>query len=189
MSRTTSEQCSIASSRQPRGCSGRTPSPLLLERTGCVRGGARTALGAPLAGRPASPIRALVLVRLAELEERLGHMEAAEAADREVEALVEPGMYPHWLAVVGLAFHTMRRGDTEEAVRLGRQALEEAERLDDWSRVNAIGNLASILIGARPNRGGTVGSRASHSRGPAERTDGLRELHPGRPRPAQPARA
>jgi Flp pilus assembly protein TadD len=90
-------------------------------------------------------------------------MEAAEAADREVEALVEPGMYPHWLAVVGLAFHTMRRGDTEEAVRLGRQALEEAERLDDWSRVNAIGNLASILIGAgRTEETRSVLERAIH---------------------------
>jgi hypothetical protein len=32
-----------------------------------------------------------VLIRLAELEMRLGHREAAEAADREVEGLVEPG--------------------------------------------------------------------------------------------------
>ena len=91
---------------------------------------------------------ALILIRLAEVEMRLGHREAAEAADREVEALVEPGTYPHWLAVVGLAFHAIHRGETEEAVRLGRQALEEAETLDDRSRVNATGNLASILIEA-----------------------------------------
>jgi ATP/maltotriose-dependent transcriptional regulator MalT len=84
----------------------------------------------------------------AELEMRLGHREAGEAADREVAALVEPGTYPHWLAVVGLAIHAIHRGDTEEAVRLGRRALEEAASLDDRSRVNALGNLASILTEA-----------------------------------------
>jgi predicted ATPase len=95
-----------------------------------------------------SQSRALIVIRLAELEMRLGHREAAEAADREVAALVGPDTYPHWLAVVGLSFHALHRGDAEEAVRLGRQAVEEAESLDDRSRVNAIGNLASILIEA-----------------------------------------
>ena len=89
--------------------------------------------------------RAALLVRLEEVEMRLGRRDAAEAANREARALAEPGTEPHCLAVVGLAFHAVHRGDTEEAVRLGRQALEEAERLEDASRIQAIGILASIL--------------------------------------------
>src|SRR4029453_1606457 len=53
-----------------------------------------------------------------------------------------------WLSS-GLAFYSMHRGDSEEAVRLGRQALEEAEKLDDRSRLNAIGNLAGILMSVK----------------------------------------
>jgi predicted ATPase len=89
--------------------------------------------------------RAALLVRLEEVEMRLGRRDAAEAANREAHALAEPGTEPHFLAVVGLAVQAVHRGDTEEAVRLGRQALEEAERLEDASRIQAIGNLASIL--------------------------------------------
>jgi tetratricopeptide (TPR) repeat protein len=89
--------------------------------------------------------RAALLVRLEEIEMRLGQREGAEAANREALALAEPGTEPHWLALVGLAFHAVHRGDTEEAVRLGRQALEEAERLEDASRIQAIGIFASIL--------------------------------------------
>jgi hypothetical protein len=91
--------------------------------------------------------RAELLVRLSDVSGKLGHLEVCEAADREALALAEPGTDPHWLAVVGLAFHAVHRGDTKEAVRLGRQALEEAERLDDVSRIYAISNLASILTG------------------------------------------
>jgi predicted ATPase len=89
--------------------------------------------------------RAALLVRLEEVEMRLGRVEAAEAANRDAQALAEPGTEPHVLAVVGLAVQAVHRGDTDEAVRLGRQALEEAERLEDASRIQAIGNLASIL--------------------------------------------
>jgi hypothetical protein len=91
--------------------------------------------------------RAELLVRLSDVSGKLGHLEVCEAADREALALAEPGTDPYWLAVVGLAFHAVHRGDTKEAVRLGRQALEEAERLDDVSRIYAISNLASILTG------------------------------------------
>jgi predicted ATPase/class 3 adenylate cyclase len=91
--------------------------------------------------------RAGLLVRLSDVEGKLGLVDAAGAADREALALAEPGTDPHWLAVLGLAFHAVHRGDTKEAVRLGRQALEEAETLDDTARIYAISNLASILTG------------------------------------------
>jgi tetratricopeptide (TPR) repeat protein len=81
----------------------------------------------------------------------LGRAEAAGATAREAQALAEPGTEPHWLAVAELAFHAVHRGGTEEAVRLGRQALEEAERLDDASRIWAIGHLATILMGVGRN--------------------------------------
>jgi predicted ATPase/tetratricopeptide (TPR) repeat protein len=95
--------------------------------------------------------RAELLVRLSDVSGKLGHLEACEAADREALALAEPGTDPHWLAVVGLAFHAVHRGDANEAIRLGRQALEEAETLDDASRISAISNLASILMGVNRN--------------------------------------
>jgi predicted ATPase/class 3 adenylate cyclase len=91
--------------------------------------------------------RAALLVRLADVEMHMGRVEAAGATAREALALSEPGTEPHWLAVAELAFHAVHRGDTEEAVRLGRQALEEAERLDDAVRIWAIGHLATILMG------------------------------------------
>jgi predicted ATPase/class 3 adenylate cyclase len=91
--------------------------------------------------------RAALLVRLSDVEGKLGLVEAAAAADREALALAEPGTDPHWLAAVGLALHAVHRGDTEEAVLLGRQALEEAETLGDRSRISALGNMASILLG------------------------------------------
>jgi predicted ATPase len=91
--------------------------------------------------------RAKLLVRLSDVEMHLGRVEAAGATAREALALAEPGTEAHWLAVEELGFHALHRGDTEDAVRLGRKALEAAEGLDDASRVWAIGLLASILIG------------------------------------------
>jgi hypothetical protein len=91
--------------------------------------------------------RAELLVRLSDVEMHLGRVEAGGATARKAQALAEPGTEPHWLAIAELAFHALHRGDAEEAVRLGRQALEEAERLDDTVRISAIGHLATILMG------------------------------------------
>jgi predicted ATPase len=86
--------------------------------------------------------RAALLVRLEEVEMRLGRRDAAEAANREAQALAEPALNPtSWLS----SGSPSRPFIVEEAVRLGRQALEEAEGLEDASRIQAIGNLASIL--------------------------------------------
>ena len=124
--------------------------------------------------------RAELLARLSDVQGRLGLVEAAAAADREALALAEPGTDPHWLAAVGLALHAVHRGDTEEAVRLGRQALEEAERLDDASRINAIGNLATILMGVnRTEEARSVLERFVHESrrsGLALETSGLADL-------------
>jgi predicted ATPase/class 3 adenylate cyclase len=93
--------------------------------------------------------RAALLVRLSDVEMHLGRVEAAAATAREALALAEPATEPHMLAIAELAFHAVHRGDTEEAVRLGRQALEEAERLDDAVRIWTIGLFATILMGVK----------------------------------------
>jgi tetratricopeptide (TPR) repeat protein len=93
--------------------------------------------------------RAALLVRLSDVEMHVGRVEAAAANAREALALAEPATEPHMLAVAELAFHAVHRGDTEEAVRLGRQALEEAEKLDDAARIWTIGLLATILMGVK----------------------------------------
>jgi predicted ATPase len=91
--------------------------------------------------------RAALLVRLSDVQMHLGRVNAAGATAHEALELAEPGTEPHLLALAELAFHAVHRGDDEEAVRLGRQALEEAEELDDASRIWMIGLLATILMG------------------------------------------
>src|SRR5215208_174464 len=93
--------------------------------------------------------RTELLVRLSDVEMHLGQVDAAGATAREALALAEPATEPHMLAVAELAFHAVHRGDTNEAVRLAREALEEAEGLDDASRIRAIGLLATVLMGVK----------------------------------------
>jgi predicted ATPase/class 3 adenylate cyclase len=93
--------------------------------------------------------RAALLVRLSDVDMHVGRVDGAEAAAREALTLAEPGTDPHYLALVELAFYLIHRGETEKAVLLGRQAAEEAELLDDTSRIQAMGNLASILAGVK----------------------------------------
>jgi tetratricopeptide (TPR) repeat protein len=95
--------------------------------------------------------RSALLVRLSDVEMHLGRVDAAAATARAALALAEPGTEPHWLAVAELAFDALHLGDPDEAVRLGREALKEAERLDDASRVQAVGHLATILMGVNRN--------------------------------------
>jgi predicted ATPase len=89
--------------------------------------------------------RAALLVRLSDVDMHVGRVDASEVTAREALALAEPGTEPHYLALGELAFSSIHRGNAEEAVRLGRQAAEDAEMLDDASRIQAIGNLADIL--------------------------------------------
>jgi predicted ATPase len=91
-------------------------------------------------------LRAALLVRLSDVEMHLGQVESAGATAREALGLAESGTEVHWLAVAELAFHALHHGDAEEAVRLGRKALAEAEILDDTVRIWATGHLATILM-------------------------------------------
>jgi tetratricopeptide (TPR) repeat protein len=89
--------------------------------------------------------RAELLVRLSDVDMHEGRVDASETAAREALTLAQPGTEPHYVALAELAFSSIHRGETEEAVRLGRQAAEESEMLDDAPRIQAIGNLADIL--------------------------------------------
>jgi predicted ATPase len=93
--------------------------------------------------------RAELLVRLSDVDMHEGRVDASETAAREALALAEPGTQPRYLALAELAFASIHRGETEKAVQLGRQAVEEAEMLDDASRIQAMGNLAGILAGVK----------------------------------------
>jgi predicted ATPase/class 3 adenylate cyclase len=93
--------------------------------------------------------RAGLLVRLSDVDMHVGRVEASEASANEALALAESGTEPHYLALAELAFSSIYRGENEEAVRLGRQAAEEAAMLDDATRIQAMGNLASILAGVK----------------------------------------
>ncbi len=89
--------------------------------------------------------RAELLVRLSDVDMHEGRVDASETAARKALTLAQPGTEPHYIALAELAFSSIHRGETEEAVRLGRQAAEESEMLDDAPRIQAIGNLADIL--------------------------------------------
>jgi predicted ATPase/class 3 adenylate cyclase len=94
-------------------------------------------------------LRAGLLVRLSDVDMHVGRVEASKASANEALALADSGTEPHYLALAELAFSSIYRGENEEAVRLGRQAAEEAAMLDDATRIQAIGNLASILAGVK----------------------------------------
>ena len=90
--------------------------------------------------------RAMVLVRLSEVESRLGNVEAAEAADREAASPAKPGSEAYWITLVDLAIHAARRGENDEAVVLAERAVEDARKRDDFSRLNAMGSLSGVLM-------------------------------------------
>ena len=75
--------------------------------------------------------RAELFVMLSEIESLVGDLDAAEAASRETLLLTEPGDEIHAYALMGLAIIAGTRGDVEEAVRLGHDALEEIGAVED----------------------------------------------------------
>jgi predicted ATPase/class 3 adenylate cyclase/Tfp pilus assembly protein PilF len=103
-----------------------------------------------LAGELSATPRAAALTRLAECEERLGHYDAALAAAGEAtrlaEALGDPRILAAAIAIrAGIA---RRRGDADEAVRLGRRAVELATVAGERDRARGLSNLALYLTGA-----------------------------------------
>lgn len=90
-------------------------------------------------------VRASVLITLGEAEFRLGNSVRADAAAREAVRLARPGSKSRVTALQVRADAAGISGDNEEAVRLARRAVEEAQ---DELRLNALCTLGEALIGA-----------------------------------------
>src|SRR5438128_1962220 len=83
-------------------------------------------------------------------EERLGNLNAAQAAGEEAVTLAGAAGAHRVLvdALLGLAWIADRREAFDDAVRLGSRALEEATPLDEAQRLRCQSDLASFLWSA-----------------------------------------
>jgi predicted ATPase/class 3 adenylate cyclase len=95
-----------------------------------------------------SEARGRLLASLSEVEERLGHLDAAEAAGQEALELGEVTGHERLLfeARRWLAWNADRRGDREGAARLMRDALEGAESVDERCTALALHDLGVFLV-------------------------------------------
>jgi predicted ATPase/class 3 adenylate cyclase len=75
--------------------------------------------------------RAELLLCLGTIESRVGDHHGVEAAACELRRLVQPGSYHYAQALNLLAFAALERGELEEAVEWGLQALEATKSLDN----------------------------------------------------------
>jgi predicted ATPase len=116
--------------------------------------------------------RAMLLERAADLAERLGQLEAADAAVREAIALAESAGLRRVLADalrIG-AWIAVKRGETDEAIGLSERAVEEGAALDEPTRLHAIHDCGCVLAEAGHNDD----ARAAFRRAAGEaRTAGL----------------
>ena len=105
-----------------------------------------------LLGRPdlRDDSRAMLLERLSDVEERLGHLGAGRAAAEEAAALAAATDNRQVLvdALRGLAWNAFRRGENEEAIETARRAAEAAAGLDEETQLLAAHELGSILLDA-----------------------------------------
>jgi predicted ATPase len=91
--------------------------------------------------------QAMLLERIADLEERMGNLDAAEAAMRRALVLAESAGAR---AVVADALRSgawiaVGRGKTDEAIEMVRQAVAEAATLDEPTRLHALHDLGCLL--------------------------------------------
>jgi predicted ATPase/class 3 adenylate cyclase len=90
-------------------------------------------------------LRVRLLLCLGTVEARVGNQYATEAAAREILELAEPGSMDYAQAFSLLAHAAMDRGEIEEAVDLGAQAVEAAKSLDDRTRAQIGSDIGEIL--------------------------------------------
>lgn len=121
--------------------------PYWIARGGLAEGRGR--LQTLLASELPTAERATLLVRLADLEERLGHLEAAESAAREAIPLAEASGDRLRLraAFIQLAWVAYDRDSGDEAVQLAERALDYSGD-DPRLRAGALGDLGVFLKGA-----------------------------------------
>jgi predicted ATPase/class 3 adenylate cyclase/Flp pilus assembly protein TadD len=94
--------------------------------------------------------RPWLLERLCDFEERLGHLDAAQAAGEEAVKLAtavdaRPVLVE---ALLGLAWIADRRDQADEAIRLASHALEQAAELDELPRLMCLNALGAALTRA-----------------------------------------
>ena len=82
---------------------------------------------------------------LSDAELLVGHLDASEAAARESLRLAEPASDVRAYALLGLTMVAGVRGEPEEAVRLGREVLDEIDALDDRRRITTRMDVASVF--------------------------------------------
>jgi predicted ATPase/class 3 adenylate cyclase len=111
---------------------------------------ARQRLSALLTPELSGAARARVLECLSDVEERLGHLDAAGAAGEEARLLAEANGLQDVLAdaLRDLAWVADTRGDTEEAIRLQSRGLEVAASVDEQRRALALHDLGDFHISA-----------------------------------------
>ena len=112
------------------------------------------------------PARAGLYGLLWEIELLVGDLDASENAARESLHLAALRTDTRAYALLGLAIIAATRGEREEAVRLGREALEEIDALDDWQRPRFRGDVAMVLMdaGLREEAATTFGQVAEEAR-------------------------
>jgi predicted ATPase len=94
--------------------------------------------------------RALVLTSLADVEERLGHLQAAEAAAQEAVLLGEASGQARVLAEAlhNLAWVTFRQGDAEEAATIEERAMLIVAPVNEPERLLALHDLGGFQLAA-----------------------------------------
>ena len=122
--------------------------------------------------------RARLLCCLADLESRVGDLDAVEVAANGALRLAKPHSEEHTIALFHLGFAAALRGRSEDAVHLGRQVLEEAETLTESRRLWLRGDVAIIFADVGETEEARVLAR--ESRAEYERIgDRLAELDSG----------
>lgn len=94
--------------------------------------------------------RASLLGLLSDLEERVGHLDAAQGAAEEALTLATAADARAVLvdALVALAWIANRRDEADEAIQLASRALQEAAGLDERQRLICLNALGSALTRA-----------------------------------------
>ena len=93
-------------------------------------------------------VRAEALSSLAEIQEWRGDLEAARASAAEALRISAPGSYARVLALLVTSTSEALDGNTSEAIRMGRQAVNEAKAIDVEVAIATRGDLAMLLVTA-----------------------------------------
>lgn len=90
-------------------------------------------------------VRAELFGLLCDAELLVGNLDASEAAARQSLRLAEPGSDIHAYALLGQTMIVGVRGEPEEAIRLGREVLDEIGALDDRRQVLSRMDIAGVF--------------------------------------------